>query len=259
MLKTLDPGARSLVTSAFVTEGVQVDFTRYERDFPRHVSLDPLSRVLDHGMTKFDDPPEADKWLGPRVHAALRLTRREASERGLWSYLGLVPFQDYVRWRFPNAADTRFAGPPHDHALGRLWWGGELLRNGSDYTDVVTGLHIQDIPNSFRFDIFHRRVLSVAAVRVLGTWRNGSSATGRQANRLLQAMNLALVTLAIDADIPDPGAEGDETWLMAAPEAERLVSDDLPVGPNDSRVPDDALAAATELVTAIATDINLAE
>ena len=171
MLKTLDQAARNLVTSAFLTEGIEVDFTRFERDFPRPVALEPLARVLEHAMAEFDEPPEADRWLGPRVHAALRLTRREASDRGLWSYLGLVPFQDYVRWRFTNAPNTRFVGPPHDHALGRLWWGGELLRNGADYTDVVTGMHIQDIPNSFRFDVFHRRALAIAAVRVLGTWR----------------------------------------------------------------------------------------
>jgi hypothetical protein len=257
MLKRLDHGARSLVTSAFLTEGVPVDFTRYVRDFDRNVQLDALSKVLEHAMVEFDDPPEADKWLGPRVHAALRLTRREASDKAVWSYLGLVPFQDYVRWRFANAPGPRFVGPPHDHALGRLWWGGELLRNGPDYADVVTGLHIQDIPNSFRFDVFHRRPLAVAAVRVLGTWRDGDPATGRQANKLLQAMNMALVTLAIDADIPDPGTDTDETWLMTPPDPDRLVFPDLPAGPNDGPLSDEALAKATELVEAIATDIKL--
>ena len=257
ILKTLDRGARSVVTDAFLTEGIQVDFTGFERDFPRPVALGPVSRVIEHAMTEFDDPPEADRWLAPRVHAALRLTRREASQTGLWSYLGLVPFQHYVRWRFVNAPATRFVGLPHDHAMGRLWWGGELLRNGPDYTDVVGGMHIQDIPNSFRFDVFHRRPLAVAAARVLGTWRDGSPATGRQANRLLQAMNMELVTLAIDADIPDVGAQTDEGWLSTAPDPAALVSDGLPSGPDDEPVPDHLLAAATELVTAIATDIEL--
>jgi hypothetical protein len=257
VLKALDHAARSLVTSAFLREGIDVDFTRFERDFPRLVPLEPLARVLEHAMAEFEDPPGADKWLGPRVHAALRLTRREASDRGLWSYLGLVPFQQYVRWRFTAVPDTRFMGPPHDHALGRLWWGAELLRNGPDYTDVVTGLHIQDIPNSFRFDVFHRRPLAVAAVRVLGTWRDGEPATGRQANELLQAMNMALVTLATDADIPDHEAEIDEVWLTTAPDANSLVADDLPTGPDDGSVPNAVLAAATELVTDIATDIDL--
>ena len=58
-----------------------------------------------------------------------------------------------------------------------------------------------------------------------------SPASGRQANKLLQAMNMALVTLAIDADIPDPGAAGDEAWLLTPADGGSLVSDDLPEGP----------------------------
>jgi Family of unknown function (DUF6339) len=257
VLKTLDQGARALVTDAFLFEGAQVDFKKHEQDFPRLIRLGALEAVLKHAATEFEDPPEADKWLGPRVHAALRLTRREAADRGLWSYLGLVPFQKYVRWRFAKAPATRFVGAPHDHMLGRLWWGGELLRNGSDYGDVVNGFKIQDIPNSFRFDIFHRRPLAIAVVRVLETWRKGEPATGRQANRLLQAMNMELVTLALDADIADAGAVGDETWLTTEPEAETLLDEKLPVGPDDAPVGDEVLAEATALVRSIAEDIKL--
>jgi hypothetical protein len=259
VLKTLDHSVRSVVTDAFLSDGAQVDFERYERDFPRVLRLDALKVVLERAVAEFTDPPEADKWLGPRVHAALRLTRREAGDRDLWSYLGLVTFQDYVRWRFINAPSARFVGPPHDHAVGRLWWGGELLRNGPDYANVVTGFRIQDIPNSFRFDIFHRRPLALAAVQVLATWRDGEPATGRQANRLLQAMNMELVTLALDADIPDAGANGDSGWLATAPDEASLVGDDLPLGPGDAPVPDDVLAAAIKLVTAIAEDIKLGQ
>src|SRR6476620_9825542 len=119
MLKTLDHAARNLVTTAFLTEGIQADFTPFEHDFPRPVDLDPLSRLLEHAMAEFNDPPAADQWLAPRVHASLRLTRREASDKNLWSYLGLVQLQEYVRWRFANAPESRFVGSPHDHAVGR--------------------------------------------------------------------------------------------------------------------------------------------
>ena len=27
--------------------------------------------VSSHAVTEYSDPPEADKWLGPRVHSAL--------------------------------------------------------------------------------------------------------------------------------------------------------------------------------------------
>jgi hypothetical protein len=215
--------------------------------------------VLTHATEHFADPPEADRWLAPRVHAALRVTRREAADKSLWGYLGVVRFENYVRWRFKDAPASRFIGPPHDQAIGRLWWGAELLRNGAAYDDVVTGFRIQDIPNSFRFDIFHRRPLALAAVRVLGTWRDGEPATGRQANRLLQAMNMEIVTLAVDAELPDEALDDDESWLEQTPRTEDLLDETLPEGPSDSPVREETLRRAIELVHSIATDIALSK
>src|ERR1700712_2872433 len=63
--------------------------------------------VLDGLMTDFDarrakgdwddDRARSDRWLAPRVHFALRLTRFEASDKGTWQWLA-VRFPDYVRW-----------------------------------------------------------------------------------------------------------------------------------------------------------------
>ena len=259
VLKTLDRAARRLVTDSFLEGRSGVDFSAHERDFPRQVSLDALEKVLRHAMAEFDkDPVQADRWLAPRVHAALRITRREAADRGVWAYLGLVPFIAYVRWRFAKRAPERFFGAENNHALGRLWWGAELVRNGSEYADVVTAFRMQDVPNTWlRLDAFHQRPLAIAAVRVLGTWRNGGPASGDEVNALAKALNLELVTLAVDADIPDAGSPGDDGWVSSEPDATRLVADDLPTGPADKPVPEEMVLAATSLLNEIAAEIEL--
>lgn len=259
-LKVLDRSARALVTDAYLAGDAIVDFGKYEREPARAVRLEPLEAVLAHAMREFDaDPVASDKWLAPRLHAALRLTRRETADRNLWSYLALVPFERYVRWRFANVPAERFIGAENNHALGRLWWGAELLRNGPAYDDVVTAFKIQDIPNTgFRFDAFHHRPLAVAVVRVLGAWRGGEPATGREANKLLKAINMELVTVALDADIPAPNGAMDSSWLTTVADPDALIGDALPVGPADSIVPAELLDSAVELVKKVAEDIKLA-
>lgn len=258
-LRVLDPAARRLVTEAFLTGEASADFAKYEREHARPVRLDALEAVIGHAIGEFgEDPVSSDKWLAPRLHAALRLSRREAADRNMWAYLALVPFESYVRWRFPNVPAERFNGAENNHALGRLWWGAELLRNGASYDDVVSGFRIQDIPNTgFRLDAFHHRPLAVAVVRVLAGWRDGEPATGRQANKLLKAINLELVTLALDADIAAPDGATDNAWLNTAPDPNALLHDDLPEGPLDSVLSAEALTAADELVRAIAAEIDL--
>src|SRR5690348_3937505 len=96
------------VTPAFRQGNAQVDFSEFQEDFPRAVRLDALNEVVNATMSRHPDAPtkdeersRADAWLAPRLHAALRLTRREAADRGVWNYLALVQLDDYVRWRFP--------------------------------------------------------------------------------------------------------------------------------------------------------------
>ncbi|MDP9280025.1 MAG: DUF6339 family protein [Gemmatimonadota bacterium] len=259
LLKTLDRAARAHVTESFLGGSTKVDFSRFERDFPRTVELGALDAVFGRAMGEFTDPVEADRWLAPRVHAALRLTRREAADRELWSYLGLCACAGYVRWRFPSAVAERFIGAENNHAVGRLWWGAELVRNGSDYADVVTAFRMQDIPNTWlRLDAFHHRPLAIGAVRLLGAWREGETATSDEVNLLAKALNLELVTLALDADVPDAGSDSDLAWVQAAPDLARLLKDDLPEGPADAVVPEDQIIAAMELLKEIAADIDLA-
>src|SRR4051794_6281576 len=46
---------------------------------------DPIRELVDEAIDRFESTPtRADAWLAPRLHAALRITRREASNSCLW-------------------------------------------------------------------------------------------------------------------------------------------------------------------------------
>jgi hypothetical protein len=185
---------------------------------------------------------DADAWLAPRLHYALRLTRREASDRELWRWLGCVYAADYVRWRWgspdpepPIPLDVaakldRFVGPERKHAVSRLWWMAELFRNGDDYLPADQAMRNQDIPNNlFRMDIAHHRPTVQAAVKVL------EGKVGREANALARAINAAATTLQVDMIAPDnpldPGST--ESWVEDDDIDVVMHFDALPKGPAD--------------------------
>ena len=60
-------------------------------------------------------PPTSDRWLAPRLHWSLRLTRSEAADRTMWEWLA-VRHADYVLWRWSGVegvAENRWIGPIH--------------------------------------------------------------------------------------------------------------------------------------------------
>src|SRR5262249_49683715 len=137
----------------------------------RKIDLDPLIAILDEGMRQFRNQPDAsDGWMAPRVHATLRLSRREASDKLIWNYLNIVGKPDYVRWRFSEKIDEgnsavpldRFLGEDSKNAIGRLWWAAELTRNGSDYQETANVLKTSRFFASWQsLDAMHHRAAAV--------------------------------------------------------------------------------------------------
>jgi hypothetical protein len=227
----------------------------------REVALALLDSLIAYVLSadQFASSPEiSDAWLAPRVHAALRLRRSEAADRRLWTWLAIVRYDSYVRWRWPGVngvtARKRFTGSDRDNALSRLWWGAELTRNGGNYDAAVDAFRRQDIPSTwFVLDAFHNRAAALAAMRILPTM--GS----KPINRLSSAFNHFLTTIMLDtvAPLPGPDLVAMEEWIMSAPSEEDLLQHALPIGPLEDPVDESAIAAVEALVRRVAAEVGI--
>jgi len=210
---------------------------------------DEVRDLVEEAMDRYaDNRTASDAWLAPRLHATLRLTRREAADAGIWAFLALRLAPDYVLWRFPpkrpkssteqsseqvNAA--RFDGEYHTQAFARLWWTAELFRDGPDYRPVEVCCANQDmLGTTLRLDIARHRATARALVELLD---RRTVRTGREVNALAKAVNTAGTTLLFealaDAGTTDAGAYRD--WVEQV--GVQVPRERLPEGPPDGSVP----------------------
>src|SRR3954447_21286653 len=116
--KTLMPSIRAQITDAFRAGDSTVSTEDYVRplELGRDLPLDIARELLTRAQYDFADRiPASDRWLAPRLHATLRLTRNEAADRGLWAWLAVDLFPDYVRWRWRGRRSVEgeeAGGPP---------------------------------------------------------------------------------------------------------------------------------------------------
>jgi alkanesulfonate monooxygenase SsuD/methylene tetrahydromethanopterin reductase-like flavin-dependent oxidoreductase (luciferase family) len=270
-LKGMNPAGRSLVTEDFRRgDPATVDAASYVEalDLGREVALGPLRGVVAEAMKRFEhDPQKSDPWLGPRVHATLRLTRREAADKRIWEYLTVIEFPHYVRWRWANldnpdkvVPQDRFLGEDSKNALARLWWATELTRNGSDYRRSEIALGISRFSVSWLHLILaHHRAAALAVVDFLDTFQS-KRATDTQGQVMAKATNVALRTLCLDALAASPptDAEAVREWIAEEID-ETTMMDELPQGPDEAAVPDDDIATVRKFLDDLAERINLAD
>ena len=268
VLKGLTPAARAALSDDFRRGEVKaVDVSAYttDIDFGRPVSLDPLRELVEAAMTRFgNDPSASDPWLGPRVHAAFRLTRREAADKRLWQHLTVVEFPDYVRWRWGNVAGEkavpvdRFFGEDSKNALARLWWIPEVTRNGPDYARCVAALGISRFAVSWmEIKLSHHRPCTLAAVDFLQALR----ATGRVddlGQRMAKAVNAVLRTVSLDTLVPNPATDAEviREWVKGKVDV-TLMMDEWPTGPEEEPIPEGDIATVRKFLDDLAQRINL--
>ncbi|MFI6451920.1 DUF6339 family protein [Streptosporangium amethystogenes] len=210
-----------------------------------------IRELLDEAMRRFDDSAsKADAWLAPRLHAMLRLTRREAADSRLWNFLCLRLAPDYVFWRHlrwptvkkpvPEVSSARYHGAFHVQAFARLWWVAELFRDGDDYKPVEVACGNQDMLNTvLRLEVIHHRPTAQAIVQLL---RRQVVHTGREVNALAKAVNAAGSTLLYEILAPDEVSDADayRAWIDEVDTA-LVPYDSLPEGPDDVYVPRSAV------------------
>lgn len=264
ILRALNMTCRVLFTDEFLDGTVKTDFADHlvDASLDRTVDLTTADKLIERvmGEVSFENNPESsDSWLAPRLHAALRLRRAEAADRRIWSYLAAVRYPDYVRWRFPGSSGAtsskRFIGGDRDNALSRLWWGAEMTRNGSDYRPTVGAFERQDIPNTwFALDAFHNKAAALAALRMLPTMG------ARPINRLSTAFNHYLTTIMLDsiAPTPLPDIEAMSEWVSGIPDADDLLSAELPTGPLEDPLDEGLIDGVESLVRRVAQEVGIA-
>lgn len=159
---------------------------------PLGLSLD-LSAV-DERIDEIDRDDEIepqssdiDAELAPTLHRSLSLTRNQAADAGLWHYLCVVRFSDFVHYRWdhvynpekPGNMEEKFlkAGADiYSNALHRLWWAAELTYTPADsgdpedrdYERTKRALEFQELAN----DVFDRwfaryRPVTIACIDLL--------------------------------------------------------------------------------------------
>jgi hypothetical protein len=261
-LRELDIDVVKRIDPPFLAGGTTLDVEDLITDFDRDLQVDDAITVVRLAMDASDatHPAQSDAWLGPRLHAALRLTRREAARRGVWRFLGVVAIPEYVRWRWTTIREDkvvpprleRFVGPDYKQALARLWWMAELFRDGSDYGPAERALRNQDITNNlFRMDVAHHRPTVQGAVAVLGANSDDEEASGRVANALAKAVNTTATTLLLDVVAPDAPLDDDarSRWIAEARDYDPgRYFDELPEGPSDPAVPATSVATMRDLL-----------
>lgn len=278
LLKRLKPAAVRAVDEEFLGDRASIDVSEFEQPFVREVDLTECDAMLKEVRERYDRPTRqaSDGWLGPRLHATLRLTPREAADPTLWNHLSLVRHPDYVHWRWMPAGEgkrtavARFTGGPTKHALARLWWWTELTRNGPSYETCETAWIAQDIPNTwFRLDLMHNRPAALGALRVMKDLHGGKApAWGgegdkkvkatKKVNMLATATNVAAATISLDALVPASTVDAAvwAAWCEGSIEAEDYF-DRLPNGPDEPPVDDELLDRAESFVRKVAEDAGL--
>lgn len=256
LTRTFDPDELAFLRAGHVRDGWAEGVLRNGKIIP----IDPLLELMTDftarrttGELKDLDPPATDRWLAPRIHWALRLTRREASDRDTWAYLANYHFPtQYVAWRWgggdvEKVNDLRWRGPVHKQAFARLWWSAELFRNGSDYSTVEMLLVNQDFPNSYVHRVFARsRPMALGLLDAVATALDGRDPTSNQINDVARRVNLTLGAASIDTAT---GFHRDDVaayraWVDDVPQLGRDWTD-LPEGPPDGGVADESLGSAS--------------
>jgi hypothetical protein len=203
------------------------------------VTADDLMETLTPRCYDADwatSPATSDRWLAPRLHYALRLTRAQAGDRNLWAWLAMR-YSAYVNWRWANPeeviSEDRWSGPVNKQALMRLWWGAELFRNGADYSTVERAFLNQDFPNSYLNRTLVRcRSLALGLVDVIAPTEGDATRRSNEINDLARVLNLAMAGSPpeLETDFQQDDLDAYQGWLEHVP-AVPASWDETPRGP----------------------------
>ena len=132
------------------------DSTIREYSAPIHgvkADVDGLREVLADITDRYDRYEHSiDATAAEPVREYLDFSRHIATDSGLWHWLTVSEFNEFVyyRWRESGNIEEKFlkAGADiYSNAVHRLWWGAELTRDGNDYTRTKTMFRQGELAN----------------------------------------------------------------------------------------------------------------
>lgn len=146
-LKRLSEDGQRLVGEQFLKGEVTLSRAEVEpfvEPLPSGVTadLDALDRTVETVVEEHSRfATSMDGALAADVHRYIDISRRVAGDPGLWHWLAVARYPDFVRYRWEynseEAMREKFLGAGSDlysNAIHRLWWIAELTRNEDDYS-----------------------------------------------------------------------------------------------------------------------------
>jgi len=192
-LYSLQSVGRPMVDESFLAgdrELTQTDLKPYLTRLGISRDLGPIEDRIKEIREDEEIEPQSsdiDAELAPTLHKTLSLTRNQAADAGLWHYLCIVEFSDFVHYRWDHVYDQddssnleekflKAGADIYSNALHRLWWAAELTYEPADsgdpsdrdYERTRRALEFQELAN----DVFDRwfaryRPVAVACVDLL--------------------------------------------------------------------------------------------
>jgi len=161
-------------------ELTEEDLDPYLQPLGRSIDLSPVDERIDEIRADEDiegQDSRIDAELAPTLHRTLDLTRNEAADAGLWHYLCVVRFPDFVHYRWDHVFDPESPGnmeekflkagkDTYSNALHRIWWGAELTYEDGesgevedrDYSRTKRVLGFQELANDILDHEFSRYI-----------------------------------------------------------------------------------------------------
>jgi len=211
-----------------------------------------LYAALDkfHGKDRFSKS-ELDAYLAPRLHSALRMNRKMASDHLVWAWVASVPMVKFLERRWPlsnDDGDEKKAKNPEWRYVGRnlfrngvsrLWWAAELLRSGPDYRlveDPIKAVYAFQFVSELEYS-WHRE-FTRAFARVcldLDLFEKGSEVVKDLSKRVNAYAKMQAIEFA-DDETDDAVNSQDEIWLSRQPALAELTAPVAElVGPQDGK------------------------
>lgn len=138
-LHRLTENGQRLVGEPFLRGEVEInseELAEYVEPLPEEPTADlsSLDDRVDDIVVKYDEfDTSMDGALASDIHQYLDVSRRVAGDPGLWHWLAVERYPDFVRHRWEYRSETamreKFLGAGSDlysNALHRLWWIAEL-------------------------------------------------------------------------------------------------------------------------------------